>query len=488
MRRFYYNYLSKIKYRIRNRKQKNGIKTKLKICVLFYIPLNQGVKSKTWRDGFTKGIGILTDDFDITWFNIDEFKPTAEQLNNFDFIIAKTGWHAPVDVFLRGLKSLKCPRGIVVSCSNPIKEDFVLFFYDVLWFQTFYYEKFIEKHPRKYHAYGANLKDFKDYKWDSSTEKIYDVMSIGIFESYKRFEKLFSYPGKKKLIIGNTKTAYFETIKDHLEESNIDVLDYVPQNDLTKYLDISKCLYMPSHINGGGERIVMEFKKSGIPMFVEEDNPKLQELLYGPDWDERSYAEGIRRGLNDYFNLRKKSIANLLLPNRLLKTGKYSFKNGNLSIKGEGFVEIGSFCTIGENTQIFTTEVDTSDTVKNNYLDVNSPQINHTYKHSNISKQKDRRNPVIIGSDVWIGKNVTILSGVKIGHGAYIEDWSIIAEDVEPFAVVGGSPSKAIKQRFSDEIIQKLLEAQWWDWSDEKILTNKDFFMSNLNINFPSYL
>lgn len=78
----------------------------------------------------------------------------------------------------------------------------------------------------------------------------------------------------------------------------------------------------------------------------------------------------------------------------------------------------------------------------------------------------------VIGNDVWIGQNVTIMPGVKIGDGAIIATNSTVTKDVEPYAIVGGNPAKIIKKRFSDEIIKLLLELQWWNWADEKIFDN----------------
>ena len=91
-----------------------------------------------------------------------------------------------------------------------------------------------------------------------------------------------------------------------------------------------------------------------------------------------------------------------------------------------------------------------------------------------------------IGNDVWIGHKATIMSGVTIGHGAIIAAHAVVAKDVEPYTIVGGNPAKVIKKRFSDEKIQKLLDAKWWNWDIDKItkhvyqLTNDNFDFLNL--------
>lgn len=74
-----------------------------------------------------------------------------------------------------------------------------------------------------------------------------------------------------------------------------------------------------------------------------------------------------------------------------------------------------------------------------------------------------------IGNDVWIGYRATIMPGVKIGDGAIIGSQSVVTKDVPPYAIVGGNPSKIIRNRFSDDQINKLLKMKWWDWPIEKI-------------------
>jgi hypothetical protein len=39
----------------------------------------------------------------------------------------------------------------------------------------------------------------------------------------------------------------------------------------------------------------------------------------------------------------------------------------------------------------------------------------------------------------------------------------VVTKDIEPYTVVGGNPTKPIKQRFSEGIIAGLCETRWWD-------------------------
>lgn len=87
-------------------------------------------------------------------------------------------------------------------------------------------------------------------------------------------------------------------------------------------------------------------------------------------------------------------------------------------------------------------------------------------------KEYPKKGDVVIGNDVWIGYNATIMAGVTIGDGAIIATNSTIVKDVEPYTIVGGNPGNEIRKRFSEEKIDELLELQWWNWSIEKITRN----------------
>jgi acetyltransferase-like isoleucine patch superfamily enzyme len=68
-----------------------------------------------------------------------------------------------------------------------------------------------------------------------------------------------------------------------------------------------------------------------------------------------------------------------------------------------------------------------------------------------------------IGSDCWIGENVFLVGGIKVGDGAVIMAGAVVTKDVPPYAIVGGVPAKIIKYRYDEETIEFLLRFRWWD-------------------------
>ena len=69
----------------------------------------------------------------------------------------------------------------------------------------------------------------------------------------------------------------------------------------------------------------------------------------------------------------------------------------------------------------------------------------------------------IIGNDVWIGYNATIMGGCTIGDGAIVATGALVKENVEPYTIVAGQPAKVIGKRFEDEKIAFLMKIKWWD-------------------------
>lgn len=68
------------------------------------------------------------------------------------------------------------------------------------------------------------------------------------------------------------------------------------------------------------------------------------------------------------------------------------------------------------------------------------------------------------------------MDGVNIGDGAIVASGTVVTKDVPPYAIVGGVPAKIIKYRYSKEMIERLLEIQWWNLPDAEIARCIDLF------------
>lgn len=79
----------------------------------------------------------------------------------------------------------------------------------------------------------------------------------------------------------------------------------------------------------------------------------------------------------------------------------------------------------------------------------------HIYEVKEDEKLPENDQDVVVEDGVWVGCNVTILKGVKVGRGAVVAAGAVVTKNVPPYSIVGGNPAKVLKERFSaDEIIK----------------------------------
>jgi len=140
--------------------------------------------------------------------------------------------------------------------------------------------------------------------------------------------------------------------------------------------------------------------------------------------------------------------------------GKYSFCGYDCTISN---CVIGAFCSIASNVKIGGTRhpmewISTSPVFSSRRDSIKK-------KFSKFTKSADMLTS--IGNDVWIGDNVLIKAGVRVGDGAVIGMGSVVTKDVPSYAIVAGCPSKVIRKRFDDHIIDRLLQIKWWEFDDE---------------------
>jgi len=94
-----------------------------------------------------------------------------------------------------------------------------------------------------------------------------------------------------------------------------------------------------------------------------------------------------------------------------------------------------------------------------------NPQVGYAGSEADI-----RRKGLLIGNDVFIGHNATIVPSVdKIGDGAVIGSGSVVTKDVPDFAIVAGNPARLIRYRFSEETQRRIKESRWWEKSVDQL-------------------
>jgi acetyltransferase-like isoleucine patch superfamily enzyme len=143
--------------------------------------------------------------------------------------------------------------------------------------------------------------------------------------------------------------------------------------------------------------------------------------------------------------------------------GEYSYISSSSVVNK---TEIGKFTSIAPGCYIGLWEHNTATTTHSFYLYETSGGFCKGFKNY------DKDHVIThIGNDVWVGANVTILKGIRIGDGSIIGAGSVVTKDVEPYSIVVGTPAKCIKYRFSKEDITFLIDERWWDYSRD-VLTD----------------
>ncbi|MDV6233169.1 acyltransferase [Rhodococcus cercidiphylli] len=60
-----------------------------------------------------------------------------------------------------------------------------------------------------------------------------------------------------------------------------------------------------------------------------------------------------------------------------------------------------------------------------------------------------------IGSDVWIGFNAVVQSGIRIGNSCLVGAGSVVTKDLPDNSIAAGVPARVLKARFSQEDFER---------------------------------
>lgn len=103
--------------------------------------------------------------------------------------------------------------------------------------------------------------------------------------------------------------------------------------------------------------------------------------------------------------------------------GKNVFINACCHFQDHGGVTLGDNCLVGHNV-VFAT-------------------LNHGFAPKDRAAMYPA--PIVVGKNVWIGSNSTILQGVTIGENAIVAAGSVVTKDVAPGTIVGGVPARILR-------------------------------------------
>lgn len=176
----------------------------------------------------------------------------------------------------------------------------------------------------------------------------------------------------------------------------------------------------------------------------------------------------------------------ILIGNSIPKMGAYSYSWSDLNSS----FKIGRYCSVASGLRLLGVRHPIEALTTNpvcydaNFAPVAKALQDHKSElHSDI-KLKQAVVPVV-GNDVWIGTNVTLASGIRIGDGAVVAAESVVTKDVPAYTIVGGNPAKFIRYRFEEEVRVRLICSQWWKYNfidlQELQLSNPVDFLDNFD-------
>ena len=150
----------------------------------------------------------------------------------------------------------------------------------------------------------------------------------------------------------------------------------------------------------------------------------------------------------------------------LLSVGAYSYCHG--SFKSNSRASIGRYCSIAGNARPFgpSHPLDRVTTSTFTYDDAFRATARRYGRDDFEPIPYDQfERAVVIENDVWIGEDVMIRGGVRIGNGAVLAAGSIVTRDVPDYAIVAGTPARVVRMRFDEALVARFLESRWWDYN-----------------------
>lgn len=132
------------------------------------------------------------------------------------------------------------------------------------------------------------------------------------------------------------------------------------------------------------------------------------------------------------------------------------------------YATIGNFCSIARDARINPGNHPTWKAAQHHFsYRARSYELGEEDDHEFFEWRRSHH--CTLGHDVWVGHGATILAGVSVGTGSVIGAGAVVSKDVPPFTIVGGVPSKPIRERFPKAVQDGLMAIAWWDWSHDRL-------------------
>lgn len=148
-------------------------------------------------------------------------------------------------------------------------------------------------------------------------------------------------------------------------------------------------------------------------------------------------------------------------PADLGSCGKNAFLEQPLYFDCPSSIHLAENARIRRNTTIISAPTEKVVIKKYTVIAPNSTIITNSHRKTatlpqfllGVSHINDKSKDVVIGEDVWVGSNSTILAGVTVGRGSIVAACALVTKDVPPYTLVVGSPARVVAQIFSVEDI-----------------------------------
>ena len=145
-----------------------------------------------------------------------------------------------------------------------------------------------------------------------------------------------------------------------------------------------------------------------------------------------------------------KILGKIYVDNKNVEFGKNVVLSRNVRFWGDGKIVLGDNVCIGDNTTIFASSCAGVYIGNDTYIaaDCYIIDMNHGYEYGKSVKEcKDTYGKIIIGKNVWLGQDVTVLKNSVIGDGCVVGAKSLINKKFEDEVVIAGNPAKIIKHK-----------------------------------------